>query len=224
MGYYIDLVAISISKYRDILKSADLLPSRMILKENIDEVFQVLKKQQIKNVDELQKTLKSKDKVQSFSKKSAIPEGYLTILSREIKSYRQKPNILRDFPGIDKNEILKLENLGIKNTLQLFGKIITPQSRKELAAQTGINESGILKLAKLADLSRIRWVNHTFAYVLFEAGFDTSEKVATANYEELYTKVKTLNEERKIYKAHIGLHDMKLCVEAAKDVSLDIKY
>jgi hypothetical protein len=36
--------------------------------------------------------------------------------------------------------------------------------------------------------------------------------------------LKQLNEERKLYKAHIGLHDMKLCVEAAKDVSLDIEY
>ena len=120
--------------------------------------------------------------------------------------------------------ILKLEKLGIKNTLQIFDKILSPQSRNEISIQTGISESEILKLAKLTDLSRIRWVNHTFAYVLLEAGFDTAEKVADADYKELYEKVKKLNEERGIYKAHIGLHDMKLCVEAAKDVSLDIEY
>jgi len=224
MGYYIDLKNIGIGKYRDILKSADLLPSRMILKENIDGIFNILKKQQIENVDELQKALKNKNKVQDFSKKSSIPEYYLKILIREIKSYQQKPNNIKDFPDIAKNVILKLENLGIKNTLQIFDKILTPQSRNEILSQTGISESEILKLAKLTDLSRIRWVNHTFAYVLLEASFDTAEKIADADYKELYEKVKKLNEERRIYKAHIGLHDMKLCVEAAKDVSLDIEY
>ena len=71
---------------------------------------------------------------------------------------------------------------------------------------------------------RIKWVNHTFAYVLLEAGYDTAEKVADADYKELYEKVKKLNEEREIYKGHIGVHDMKLCVEAAKDVSLEVEY
>ncbi len=35
MGYYIDLEKISIEDYNGILKLADLLPSRMILKDNI---------------------------------------------------------------------------------------------------------------------------------------------------------------------------------------------
>ena len=224
MGYYIDLKNISIGKYRNILKSADLLPSRIILKDDIDGVFNIIKKQQIKNVDELQNALKNNNKVQDFSKKSGIPEDYLKILIREIKSYRQKPNNIKDFPGIAENVILQLKNYGIINTLQIFDKILTQQSRNEISNQTGISENEILKLAKLTDLSRIRWVNHTFAYVLLEAGYDTAEKIADADYKALYEKVKKLNEEREIYKAHIGLHDMKLCVEAAKDVSFEIEY
>ena len=224
MGYYIDLRNISIDKYKEILKSADLLPSRMILKNNIDDIFNIIKKQKIENVDELQRALRNKNKLQDFSKKSGIQEDYLKILIREVNSYRQSPNKIKDFPGISENVILKLENIGIKNTLQIFDKILTPQSRNEISSQIGISENEILKLAKLTDLSRIRWVNHTFAYVLLEAGYDTAEKVTDADYKELYEKVKKLNEEREIYKGHIGLHDMKLCVEAAKDVSLEIEY
>ena len=224
MGYYIDLKNISIDKYKEILKSADLLPSRMILKNNIDDIFNIIKKQKIENVDELQRALKNKNKLQDFSKKSGIQEDYLKILIREVNSYRQSPNKIKDFPGISENVILKLENIGIKNTLQIFDKILTPQSRNEISSQTGISENEILKLAKLTDLSRIRWVNHTFAYVLLVAGYDTAQKVGDADYKELYEKIKKLNEEREIYKGHIGLHDMKLCVEAAKDVSLEIEY
>ena len=151
-------------------------------------------------------------------------ENYLTILVREIKSYRPKPNKIKDFPSITDGVILKFENIGIKNTLQLFDKVLTPKSRIEISKQSGIDENEVLKITKLTDLSRIRWVNHTFAYVLFEAKYDTVEKVANTDYSELYENIKQLNDERKIYNAHIGLHDMKLCVEAAKDVSLEIEY
>lgn len=102
--------------------------------------------------------------------------------------------------------------------------MLTVKARIELTKQTGIDEIEILRLTKLTDLSRIRWVNHTFAYVLFESSYDTVEKVANADNSELYEKVRKLNEERKIYKGNVGLHDIKLCVDSAKTVSLDIKY
>jgi hypothetical protein len=224
MGYYVDLENISINKYKEILKSADLLPSRMILKDNIDHNFSVLNNQKVQNVEELMEILKSKNKLQDFSKRSGLSEEFLTILIREIKSYRQTPNKLKDFPCIAGDVVTELENVGIRNTLQLFDKVITIQGRKDISSQTGIKDDEVLKLTKLADLSRIRWVNHTFAYVLLEAKYDTAEKVANADFNELYEAVKQLNEKRNLYKGHIGLHDMKLCIEAAKDLSLDIKY
>lgn len=224
MGYYIDLERISLENYKEILKSADLLPSRLVLKDNIDDNFNRLKKENIQNVDELRNALKNKTKIHDFSNQSGISEDYLRILIREVNSYRQKPNKLKDFPGIAGDVISKLEDLGISNTLQLFNKILTVQSRNELSKQTGISENELLYLAKLTDLSRIRWVNHTFAYVLLEAKYETAKKVSEADYNELYEAVKKLNEEKKIYKGHIGLHDMKLCVEAAKDLPNEIEF
>ncbi len=224
MGYYIDLKSISIDKYKEILKASDLLPSRLILKDNIDSNFDLITNQKVQYVDELLNMLKNKKKLQDFSKQSGLNDDYLTILIREIKSYRQNPNRIKDFPSIADDVILKFENIGIKNTLQLFDKVLTSKSRLEISKQAGINENEVLKITKLTDLSRIRWVNHTFAYVLFEAEYDTVEKVANADYKDLYKTVKRLNEDRKIYKGHIGLHDMKLCVEAAKDVTLEIEY
>jgi hypothetical protein len=49
MGYYIDLKNISLDAYKEILKSADLLPSRMVLKENIDAIFDAIHTQKIEN-------------------------------------------------------------------------------------------------------------------------------------------------------------------------------
>ena len=205
MGFYVNLEKISMDDYREILEAADLLPSRMILKEDIDDRFDKLKQQQIENVEELRKVLSNKSKLQGISEQCGISVDYLKILIREVNSYRQKPARIQDFPDVSKSVVQKLKELGIKNARQLFDHILSEQSREMLSQQTGIPKDEILKLSRLVDLSRIRWVNHTFAYVLLEAGYDSTEKVANADFRELYETVKKLNEDREIYNAHIGL-------------------
>lgn len=224
MGYYIDLKSISINKYKEILKAADLIPSRMILKENINKNLDSIKTHHILNIDELQKALKDKSKLSDLSKQFDIPERYLEVLRAEINGCLQKPNRIKDFMCIDENIVRKLENIGIKNTFKLYEEVLTIKKRNELSKKTGICDNEILILTKLADLSRIRWVNHTFAYVLLESGYDTAEKVANADYQELYETVKQLNKERKIYNAHIGARDMNKCIESAKTLDFEIEY
>ena len=76
MGFYVDLEKIGLDDYREILKAADLLPSRMVLKEDIDERFEKLKQQKIENVEELRKTLSNKRKLQGVAEQSGIPLGF----------------------------------------------------------------------------------------------------------------------------------------------------
>ncbi len=224
MGYYIDLKNISIDEFKEILKTTDLIPSWKILEKDIDKNLDIIKKYNIKDLDELLTAFKDKAKIQKFSKQSGLPEDYLIVLNRVVNGYRQKPNRLKDFICINEHNIQQLENVGIKNTLQLYQEVLTIEKRNELSKKSGIAYSDILMLTKLTDLSRIRWVNHTFAYVLLEAGFDSTEKVAGADYQELYETIKQLNKERELYKGHIGAKDMKMCIEAAKGLDFDIEY
>ncbi len=224
MGYYIDLKNISIDKYKEILKTAELIPSWKVLEKDIDKNLDIIKNFNIKNLDELLIAFKDKDKIQKFSKQSGLQEDYLAVLKRVVNGYRQKPNRIKDFTCVTEDTVVKLEKVGIKDTLKLYDMILTDEKRSALSNKTGISKDELMKLAKLTDLSRIRWVNHTFAYVLLEAGYDAAEKVANADYQELYKTVKQLNEERKLYNAHIGVRDMKMVVEAAKDLKFEIKY
>ena len=224
MGYYIDLKGISIDKYKEILKTAELIPSWKILESDIDKNLDIIKKSNIKNLDELLIALRDKDKVKEFSKQTGLQENYLAVLKRVVNGYRQKPNRIKDFTCVTEDTVIRLEKAGIKNTLKLYDLILTDEKREVLSNKTGINKDEIMKITKLTDLSRIRWVNHTFAYVLLEAGYNTVEKVANADYRELYETVKQLNEERNIYNAHIGMRDMKMVVEAAKDLNFEIEY
>lgn len=224
MGYYIDLQRISIDKYKEILKTTELIPSWKVLEEDIDKNLDIIKKHNIKNLDELLIALKDKSKIQKFSTQSGLPSNYLEILKRMVNGYRQKPNKIKDFPCISEDIVRKLEKLGFKNTLKLYDNVLTPEKRNEFSQKTGISRDEIMKLTKLTDLSRIRWVNHTFAYVLLESGYDTAEKVANADYKKLYQTIKQLNNERKIYNAHIGERDMKMCVESAQSLDFEITY
>ena len=224
MGYYIDLKSISIDKYKEVLKTTFLIPSWKVLEEDIDKNIDTIKKYDIKNLDELLITLKDKSKIQKFSKQSGLSENYLEVLKRVVNGYRQKPNRIKDFTCIAEDTISKLEVLGLKNTFKLYEQVLTTEKRNELSNKTGIRKNEIMKLTKLTDLSRIRWVNHTFAYVLLEAGYDTAEKVANADYRDLYKTVKQLNKESEIYNAHIGERDMKMCIESAQGLNFEIEY
>lgn len=224
MGYYIDLETIDIDDYKNKLRSGYLPPSRMILKENLDERFTYFKQIGIKNVKQLIQTLKKKDNLEDLIKQECFSEEYLKILLRELNSILPKPNKLSDFSKVSKEVIDKLETKGIKNTQKLFDFVITPENRKQLSESLDIDNTDILILTKLTDLSRIKWVGATFAQMLFDLGIDTVEKAAKANADELHLRINQLNKDKGIYKGQIGLNDIRIFVDAANEVPLDIKY
>lgn len=222
MPYYIDLKNISLSDYKEKLKNADLLPSRNVLKENIDEYFKMIHIQGIKNLHELQYALKTKKRLLAFMQNSGIPENYLKILIREMNSIHPKPNRLMDFSGISHDLANKLKQKGFTNTLQLYSHILTDKSRRGLAYELETDLNEIEKVAGLTDLSRVRWVNHTFADMLYHVGYKTAKKLAKADYKDVHGSIRKLNEEHKIFKSNIGLHDIKLCVDAANELDYEI--
>jgi hypothetical protein len=224
VGYYIDLSKISLKNYTEKLRTDFLLPGRMILKERIDERFDYFEKINIKNVSELQQLLRKKEKLAELAKYEWFTIDYLVVLLREINSIQPKPNKICEFAYLQPNIVTNLEKIGIKDTFFLFNNVKTKQSRIELAEKANLNLAEVVMLAKLSDLSRIKWVGTAFAWVLFETGFDTVEKVAFADSEELYKKITLLNKEKKLYKGQIGMNDTQRLVEAAKEVPFEIDY
>ena len=187
---------IKLMQFRDTLKSGYLLPSRLSVRDNVDEYFQTFDELGIKNLSELQKLLKNKKKISECSIQTKIPEEYLLILSREINSLVSKPRKLSDFFTIEPKTTEKLEKLGIKTTLQFYEKALTKVDQNNLSQSSGISITEIRKILSLSNLTRLRWVNHTFATILYEIGLDSIEKVAKADYHQLQTRIKEFNEEK----------------------------
>jgi hypothetical protein len=223
-NYYINLSDISIPTYQRKLQQYELLPSRMILKEEMELRFSKISKEGIKNLEELLSVLKTPVKLKSFASKTDIPEEYLVILKREMMSNFPKPVEIKDFQGISKAAVQALSKINIKNTKQLFAFVKTDAERKEFCKKTGIFPDEILELTKLTDVSRIRWVGANFARLLVDSGCDTVNKIIKADYITLYDKLIKINEEKKYFKGKFGLNDMKLCIIAAKDVPDAIKF
>ncbi len=208
-GYYLDLNQFSITKLKDLLQQIRLLPSQQILLQDIDRQFAILREHGIENLAQLQSELKTKKRLTSFAAAVGLPVDYLTVLRREVNSYQPKPINLRNFPGVDLAAIATLDLQGIKNTLQLFPYVLTPSSRAELAKNHQIAPEIILELTHLTDVARLKWVGPKFARLLVESEFDTVEKIAKSDYKELFQDLERVNAAEDIYKAAVGLEDMK---------------
>lgn len=222
--YYIDLEKYSLERFQQELKDAELLPSRKILKENIDERFKILKDNKIENLNDLANSLKTPKKAKEFALKSGTPADYILILRREVNSYTPKPVNLNKFPGIKKDVINELSNIGIKNTAHLFKKVKTIEDRKKLASKTGIDEKYILELTKLTDLSRVKWIGPLFARIFIDSKIDTVEKLSEANAETLYKELIEINNQKDYTKAKFIQNDVKLCIDVSKMVPKVIQY
>lgn len=80
--YHIDLEKYSLDKFKKELYESELLPSRKILKDNINERFKILENNGIENLHDLKLSLKTPKKTREFAVKSGLPEDYLLILLR----------------------------------------------------------------------------------------------------------------------------------------------
>jgi hypothetical protein len=101
-----------------------------------------------------------------------------TKLREERTSKTRKPFRLRDFRGIDPDDVTQLEEAGIRDVVQMREKGATPTQRAKLAEQTGVSKEAILELVKLSDLARLPGVKAIRARLYYDAGVDTLEKMA----------------------------------------------
>lgn len=224
MPYHIDLHAISLVEYTKQLIKSDLLPSRRILQQEAKEQFSLLQQLGIATVYELQQRLKTKKKLNTLADQSGVSTDYLLVLSREINSIQPKPNKFAEIPGVSPQIVQALAGENLNDTFALYPHVLTPADREQLAARLKVSLPEVLEVTKLADLSRIRWVGNTFARVLYQTGFDTQRRVADADHEQLYQAVKQINEEKNLFNGQIGLHDMKRCVDSARELPSEIVY
>lgn len=118
----------------------------------------------------------------------------------------------------------KLEAVGIKTTEDLLEKCSNRKGRKELAEKTEIQETQILKWANMADLMRISGVGEEYSELLEAAGVDTVKELKHRKPENLASKMKEVNDEKKLTRAVPSVKEIIRWVEQANSLEPKITY
>jgi len=218
--YHINIEKYSLQKFKKNLESRDVIPSRVSLKDELDERFKILEINSITNLKELIDALKTKLKIELFSEETGLTIEYLTLLRREAKSYLPNPVRLDKFPGIPTKYVNRLETEGIINSRQLFNEAKGRNERERLLQRTEIPFEILNELVCLSDLARAYGVGPVFARIIYDVGIK-SIKEFVENTAEDFIKI---YEEKEQKKADFGVNEIQFSLELAKelDIAIDI--
>lgn len=215
-SYSIDPSLISLDEFREMTAGKDMLPGRIMLQEQMEERFTVLKESGITHLGELFQILSSKSKIEEYSKRTGLPVAYLTLLKRETGSYLAKPFPLSDFPGIPFEYIELLKSRGLKNARDLFEKVQTEKQQTELSTTTGIPAYRLQELFYLCDLSRITGVGGIFARILYEAGIRSAKAFAHTEVTTILERCRHIIEKYAYEAGKLGEKDIQYGINYAK--------
>lgn len=105
---------------------------------------------------------------------------------------------IMEIEGIGPSFKKKLQKIGVRTTGKLLERAANPKGRRQLAEESGIDESRILKWANMADLMRIKGVAEEYSELLEAAGVDTVKELKRRNAANLADKMAEVNKKKKL--------------------------
>lgn len=214
MSYYIDAAKVKLEDLLVRIKETDLVPSRSLILEKIEENLSKLKMTGIITLEDYRKSVKNSKSISLLSEATNISVEYLTLLRREVESYFPKAFPLSDFNWLDKSQVAKLESMGYKNTALLYEALESSNIKVRIISNIA-DDSFVDEISCLVDLTRIQWVNPVAARMLLDVGCKNARSVAAANAEKLCMALETVNAKNHYSKINIGLRDIKRLIKAA---------
>ena len=112
----------------------------------------------------------------------------------------------------------KLKAVGITNTGTLLERTKDPKGRKDVAAESGIDGTLVLKWANMADLMRIKGVGEEYSELLEVAGVDTVKELRNRNPANLHKAMDEANDAKKLVRQMPSEKDVEDWVAQAKDL------
>lgn len=121
-----------------------------------------------------------------------------------------------DLEGIGPKYTKMLKKVGITQTKHLLNRGASKKGRKDLAKESGLKETQILKWTNMADLMRVRGVGEEYSELLEVAGVDTIKELRNRKPENLYDAMAAKNAKKKLVRQLPGPKQVKNWVQHAK--------
>lgn len=129
-----------------------------------------------------------------------------------------------EIEGIGPAFASKLAGSNIQTTDDLLERCCAPAGRKKISESSGIGESQLLKWANMADLMRISGVGRQYSELLEAAGVDTVKELRNRNAENLATKMKEINDAKRLAKSAPANSVVGEWINQAKKIDPKITY
>ncbi len=126
--------------------------------------------------------------------------------------------------GITPETAAKLKESKILNTDQLLKAGGTPEARKGLAKQIGVDSKVLLELLNRADLDRVAGIGGAYTNLLEEAGVDTVKELSKRTPANLHAKLVEINTARKITTHPPTEQQVEAWVKEAKGLPVLLEY
>jgi hypothetical protein len=189
------------------------------LKDELDERFKILEINGINNLKDLIDLLKTKPKIEQFSKETGLAIEYLTLLNREARSYLPNPIRLDKFTGIPTKYVDRLDAEGIRNSRQLFNEAKNKNERVQISQRTEIPIDIMNELVCLSDLVRAYGVGPVFARMIYDVGIKSIKEFVENTAEEFIR----IYEEKEQKKADFGVNEIQFSLELAKELDIAVE-
>lgn len=123
---------------------------------------------------------------------------------------------LNDIEQISPLSVAKFHAYGIDSLEKLLELGRTPEARKHLSIQIGVNTRRILAWVNHADLSRIKGIGQEYTDLLEAANVNSLSLLATYNPETLHSHLIKVNASKKLVKRVPAISRVTNWIEQAK--------
>lgn len=131
---------------------------------------------------------------------------------------------LLEIEGIGDTYAAKFEKLGITSQAMLLQAGGTPAKRDQLAEVIGVSPTLILSWINRADLARVKGIGGEYAELLENAGVDTVPALSRRNAENLHSKMREINAEKKLVRKLPSAEQVKGWIEQARHLPRAVHY
>jgi hypothetical protein len=222
--YSTDLTSISLDAFEETILTIDLLPSRMMLAEEITDVVPELKRMGIDNLEDLRGLLRDKARYAELAASLSVDEKYLIVLNREVNSYVSKPVSLSQLDVFEEPELERLRMARIRSTKELYERCALPSERRAVAVEHDLDGEPLARALALSDLIRINGVGPAFAHFLSSLGVRSPRDFNSTDPLEILERYRHSVGDGAASGPELRLEDLEYCRRFSLHLSNDIEW